>query len=301
MTDAASDLSKPQDFTITPLGSALGAEVVGLDLSKELDDATLAVIEDAFHEYLVLCFRDQDLSPEDQIRFSRHFGRLEIHVNSPYLLPGHPEIYIVSNIVEGNRNIGVADAGLYFHSDLCYMKRPSRCSLLYGLEVPHIDGEPRGDTIFANCYRAYETLSDSMKRSLQTLENVQSFTNQYEARIKGGANLIALNDEQKKKVPDVLHPVVRTHPYTGRKCLFVNEYHTLCIEGMPEKASAELLDYLFEHIKKPEFVYYHKWKVGDLLLWDNCAAQHRANSKDYTWPEQRRRMHRTTVMGYEAF
>ena len=295
--------SKPQQerFSINPLHSALGAEVVGLDLSQELDDETLATIEDAFHEHLVLCFRDQQLTPEDHIRFSRHFGWLEVHVNSPYLLAGYPQIYVVSNIIEDGRSIGVADAGLHFHSDFSYLKRPSRCSLLYGLEVPHIDGKPRGDTMFANCYLAYDSLSDEMKKCLENLENRQSFNHQYEARIKGGADLIPLTDEQKKRVPDVLHTVVRTHPYTGRKCLFVNEFHTLQIEGLPEKASNDLLDFLFAHIKQPEFIYNHKWQVGDLLLWDNCAAQHRANSKDYTWPETRRRMHRTTVKGHATF
>ena len=278
----------------------LGAEVTDVDLSQDIDDTTFGRLEDALHEHLVLAVRDQQLTPEQQIGFSRRFGALADHVMSPYVLPGHPHIYVVSNIVENGKPIGVADAGSKWHSDFCYLPRPARCSMLYALEVPFVEGEPRGDTLFANTMAAYEALPDSMKQRLDGMKAVYGFTHQYEERIKKGAKLAPLTDEQRAAAPDVIHPVIRTHPYTGRKGIFVNELNTTRLIGVPEDESQRLLQDLFAHLTRPEFVYRHKWRVGDLLIWDNISAQHRALSNDYALP-LRRRMHRTTVRGHAAF
>ena len=169
-----------------PGGSPLGAEITGVDLSQEADDATFGPIEDALHEHLVVVVRDQKLTPAQHIRFSRRFGALADHVMGPYVLPGHPEIYVVSNIIENGKPIGVADAGPKWHSDFVYRARPARCSLLYALEVPVIDGIPRGDTLFSNTVAAFEALPAAKRQQLEKLKAVFCFTRQYEQRIKIG-------------------------------------------------------------------------------------------------------------------
>lgn len=283
-----------------PGDARAGAEIIGVDLAQDDSDDTFGQIEDALHEHLVVVVRDQKLTPEQHIRFSRRFGVLADHVLSPYALPDHPEIYVVSNIIENGKAIGVADAGPQWHSDFCYRARPSRCSLLYALEVPVVDGVPRGDTLFSNTTAAYEALPERTRRRIDGLQAVFSLTQSYEQRIKGGANLLPLTAEQKAKAPDVIHPVVRTHPYTGRRGIFVCELNTKNIVGTSEDESRALLDELYTQVARPEFTYRHQWRTGDLLIWDNIAAQHRAISKDYALPH-RRRMHRTTVRGHAAF
>lgn len=283
-----------------PGGAPLGAEITGVDLSKDIDDNIFEQIEDALHEHLVIAVRDQKLTPDQQIKFSRRFGSLAAHVMSPYVLPDFPQIYVVSNIVENGKPIGVADAGSKWHSDFCYLARPSRCSLLYALEVPVIDGQPRGDTLFSNTVAAFEALPDSMKQRLDGLKAVFSFTHQYEERTKKGANLLPLTEDQKAAAPDVIHPVIRTHPYTGRRGIFVCELNTIKVVEIPEEESQHLLQDLFAQVDRPEFVYRHHWRVGDLLIWDNISAQHRAISQDYALP-YRRHMRRTTVRGHAAF
>ena len=294
------DTPEAAQFTVRPLHPVVGAEVIGLDLAQDLDNETFARVEDLFLEHKVLVFRDQTLTPAQHVRFSRCFGPLAHHVSKPYILPGNPYVYVVSNIVENGKLIGVADAGPKWHSDFCYLERPARASLLYALEVPVIDGVARGDTSFADTAAAYDALPDDLRDRLAAVRGVYRFTHQYDQRVKSGAKLQPLTDEQRKMVPEVSHPVFRTHPYTGRKCIFVNELHTTAIAGMAETESATLLAQLYAHIAQPQFVYRHNWRSGDLVLWDNSATQHIANSKDYALP-YRRRMHRTTVRGQRTF
>lgn len=289
-------------LTIRPMPGAapIGAEITGADLSRDADDQTFGQIEDALHEHLVVVVRDQKLTPEQHINFSRRFGALADHVMSPYVLPGHPEIYVVSNIIENGKPIGVADAGPKWHSDFCYRARPSRCSLLYAREVPVVDGKPRGDTLFSNTAAAFEALPGKMQQNLIGLKAVFGLTHSYEQRIKEGSNLLPLTDEQKATAPDVIHPVIRTHPYTGRKGIYACELNTSSVVGLPDDESRQLLAEIYAQVARPEFVYRHAWQVGDLLIWDNISAQHRAISKDYALP-YRRHMHRTTVRGHAAF
>lgn len=275
----------------------LGAEVLGLDLSAPLDDATFEKLEALFHERGVIVFRDQHLSEERQIAFSRRLGDLEIHVATECLKPGHPEILVVSNIVENGRNIGLADAGQYWHSDLSYVANPSRCSLLYALEVPVKDGRVLGETLFASAGWALDTLPANTKAMLANRRAIHRYGDRYRKQQAAGGRG-ALSEEQLRKVPDVLHPVVRAHPVTGRQVLFVNEGFTVEIEGMPRAESDALLADLFSHITRPETLYRHRWRQGDLLMWDNCLTQHRA-IRDYELP-LRRLMHRTTVAGIRA-
>lgn len=288
-------------FQIRPFDAPLGAEVIDIDLGKPLAAADYERVINAFHDHSLLVFRDQDITPEQHIAFSKRLGELQVHIQSTYHLPGYPEIYSISNVVDENgKPIGLADAGKVWHTDLSYVTQPSRCSLLHALEVPHDDsGKPLGDTLFASTIRAYEALPDATKRRLVGLKAMHSYMHIFDKitamKRVGAANLVPLTEEQKKKVPDVMHPVVITHPYTRKKILFVNEGITVSIAGLPQAEGAALLQELVDHAHKPEFVYRHSWRAGDLLMWDNFSTQHLA-MHDYALP-RRRRMRRTTVQG----
>lgn len=276
-------------------GAPLGAEILGIDLSRTIDEAVFQEIVDLFHRHEVIFFREQRLTPEQHIAFSRRFGRLEQHVRKDCCRPGYPELFVVSNVIENGRPIGSQDAGLFWHSDLCYLTEPSRGSLFYAREVP-VDarGKPLGDTLFASGTAAYEALSEADKRKLEGLKAVNSYVKGYYRDRKSGPRPV-LTAEQRQRTPDVEHPVVRTHPYTGKKSLFVCEGYTASIAGMPEEESEALLARLFEHSTRIDFVYRHRWQDGDFLMWDNCSTQHRA-VMDYALP-QRRLMERTTLCG----
>jgi alpha-ketoglutarate-dependent taurine dioxygenase len=192
--------------------AALGAEIL-FDLSRPIDDATFGERERLFHDNIIVCFRDQRLTNEQHIGFSRRFGELEIHIVKKYLLPGYPEILLISNVKnEAGEHIGLADAGFTWHSDTSYRRQPSRCSLLYAKEVPHRDGRPLGDTVFANCIAAYEALPEVMKRRLAGLKAVHRYA--MRRRIDNSPRP-KLTAAQLAETPDIAHPIVRTHPYTG--------------------------------------------------------------------------------------
>ena len=288
------------------LGERLGAEISGVDLSRPLDDATFARISDAFFEHQVVVFRGQRLAPAQQVAFTRRFGELEQHVRKEHRLAEVPEILVVSNVLdERGSAIGVQDAGRFWHSDLSYKQAPSLLSALYALEVPVKDGVVLGATSFASSIAAYEALPEALQGRLEGVRNVHSYryyrTKNVQAQkaeqARGGRVVqeYTPSEEQLRSVPDVEAPVVRTHPVTRRKGLFVNEAHTACLVGLPEDESAALLAELCAHIVKPAFRYEHQWRAGDLLMWDNVAVQHKANF-DYDLP-LRRVMHRTTVRG----
>ena len=298
--------SNHQDFTVIRLAKHLGAEIRGIDLSQPLDDGTFARIAKAFFENEVIVFRNQKISPEQQIAFTRRFGVLEQHVRKEHRLDGYPEILIVSNVLnEHGKAIGVEDAGRFWHSDLSYKREPSLLSALYALEVPVKDGVVLGQTDFASTTAAYEALTDDMKQRLQGLNNVHSYRYyrarnmeaQQEEQARGARTVQehVLTPEQLASVPDSEAPIVRTHPVTARKGLFINEAHTSHIVGLPKAESDALRAELCAHIVKPEFRYEHRWQAGDLLIWDNAAALHKANF-NYDLP-LRRLMHRTTVRG----
>lgn len=289
-------------FTVQPAKSVIGAEIVGLDLSQELTNETFNKVRDAYYRYSVIVFRDQKLTPEQHISFSRRFGELEIHVLKEYLLPRHPEILVISNIVENGKNIGLADAGrvAVWHTDMSYLKEPSAGSALYALEIPHDDaGRPLGNTLFASTAAAYDALPKSMKERLEGLKAIHHMTKGYDNNDGGPATRIRYSAEERKNNPDVAHPIVRTHPITGRKCLYISELSVTGFVGMPLNESTPLLEDLFTHCVRPEFIYRHQWRVGDLLMWDNCSLQHNA-VQNYS-SHQRRLMHRTTLKGSVPF
>jgi taurine dioxygenase len=279
---------------ISSCAAPLGAEITGLNLAKPMSADTFRTIEGVFHERGVVVFRAQQLSEAQHIAFSRRFGPLDIHIARQYLKPDYPEILVVSNVIRNGRSIGVRDAGQFWHSDLSYIGNPSRCSLLYAIEVPMHDGHVLGDTLFASAAHAYDTLPDSLKASLEGARAVHRYADRYR-RQRAMAGREPLSIEQLKTVPDVSHPVIRAHPLIGHKVVFVNEGFTVYVEGLPQADSDCLLQRLFAHITRPEALYTHHWRQGDLLMWDNCLVQHRAVG-DYELP-LRRLMHRTTVAG----
>lgn len=284
---------------IRPLCPLFGAEVLDVDLSKNLDDRTFSAIEKTFNGCSVVLFRDQRITDEQHVRFSRRLGELEIHVLKEYVKPRHPEIYVLSNIVENGKAIGIKDAGNYWHTDLSYTRAPSRGSIMYALEVPRgADGTPLGDTQFASTAAAYDALPDKMKDRLAGMKAVHRFWDRYVGERKAAGSDVAISDERRAQTPDVIHPVIRTHPFTGRKCLYVNEGFTIGIVGMPDNDARILLKDLFAHCTRPEFSYRHQWRSGDIVMWDNCATLHRA-TVDYALP-QRRLMQRTTLKGSEV-
>jgi taurine dioxygenase len=297
-------------INVTQVGKHLGAQISGVDLSKPLDDDTFAQLARAFFDNEVVFLRNQKITPEQQVAFTRRFGTLEQHVRKESRLERHPEILIVSNVLDEQGNaIGTQDAGRFWHSDLSYKNEPSMLSALYALEVPVKDGRVLGNTSFASTTAAYEALPDETKRRVNGLKNVHSYRYyrtknmdaQKQEQARGGRVIQehVLSEEQLKSVPDVETPVVRTHPVTQRKGLFVNEAHTSHIVGMSREESEKLLSQLYQHITKPEFIYTHTWQAGDLLLWDNAAVQHKATF-DYDLP-LRRLMYRTTVRGTAPF
>jgi taurine dioxygenase len=283
-------------ITVTKSDAALGAEIQ-VDLSQPMSDQLFAEVEAAFHDNIVVCFRGQKLTTEQQIAFSRRFGELEVHIVKKHLLPGYPEILLVSNIKnDAGEHIGLADAGFTWHSDVSYRKNPSRCSLLYAKEVPHRDGRPLGETVFANCVAAYEALSPAMKRRLDGLKAIHRYSMRRRVENSPRPKLTAA---QLAETPDVAHPIVRTHPHTGRKALYITAGECIGIEGMPDDEAVPLIAELDKWCVRPEFLYRHCWRVGDLLMWDNATCMHLAIC-DYALPE-RRLMHRTTVIGGVPF
>ena len=281
--------------SIHPCDTVLGAEVRGLDLSLPIDDESFAVVRQAFEQHSLLLFRDQALTPQQHIDFSRRFGKLEIHVLSHWCHTEHPEILIVSNIKDKDRHVGVPHAGRYWHTDLSYMAAPSRGSLLYAIEIPEQNGRALGDTRFTSTAAAYEALPQDMKERITDLSATFSLAHQRSKLMADGADDKPLTAEQLAKVPVAVHKIVQEHPITGRKCLFVNEGHAIEILDLPADEGRELLHMLCRHATKPEFGFRQRWRAGDLLMWDNVATQHIAEF-DYALP-QRRYLHRTTLEG----
>ncbi len=273
---------------VRPIAGALGAELAGVDLAAPADDRVTAEIRRALLEYLVIYFPDQRLGPDDQKAFTRRFGEFgEVPFVKP--LDGHPEIIAVIKQADERNTFNF---GGTWHSDFSFQERPPMASILYAREVP----SHGGDTMFANMYLAYETLSDGMKTLLDGLIAVHSARRPYGLNgqfqdQKLAAMTITSSAEAEATVD---HPVVRTHPETGRKCLFVNSVYTVGLKDMTARESRPLLDFLSAHAIRPEFTCRLGWRPGGLAMWDNRAVLHCAVN-DYDG--QRREMHRTTVAG----
>lgn len=273
---------------IIPTGAAVGAEIRGVDLSLPLDDATFAVIERAYNEHGVIFFRDQHVTPPQQVAFTRRFGEIAFNIfGERWSVPGSPEIVVVSNITEDGKPIGIRRAGENWHSDMCYTATPPRGTMLFAVEIPVLHGLPLGDTEFASAAAAWDALPQALRDRIEGRYAIFDFTGRKRAFPPSAAEI--------ERNPPVRHPIARTHPFTGRKCLYVMRDDCTGIEGMPEAEAEVLIAALADHVVKPAFIYRHQWRVGDLLLWDNCTVQHRA-VQDYDMP-LRRLMHRTTMGG----
>lgn len=266
---------------VRPVSGALGAEVGGANLSDALTDAIVAEIRQAFLDHLVLFFRGQKLTPVEQLQFARRLGE---PMEYPQLkgLPECPLITPVIKLEHERHNFG----GVW-HSDTTYLERPPMASMLYAIEIPPYGG----DTLFANQYLAYETLSAGMRETLGRLRGVNTSTKADVTRSRED-RLRAAGVESKALA--AAHPVVRTHPETGRRALYVNAGHTAHFEGWTEAESAPLLSYLFAHQIKPEFTCRFRWEVGSLAMWDNRCAQHNPVNDYHGY---RRIMHRVTLAG----
>lgn len=268
-----------------PTDAPVGAEVRGVDLSQPLGDNIFGVVENAFNEHGVIFFRDQSMSPESLLAFTKRFGDLQFNVfGEDHGLDEHPGLVVISNIVEEGRNIGVKRAGQRWHSDMCYSANPPRGTILCAREVPQQDGLTLGDTCFAATHAAYDDLPDTMKERLKGSRAVFDFAGRERAQV--------ITQEQRKRFPAVIHPLVRTHPYTGRRCLYVMRNDCTGIEDIDDDEAQRLIAALADHIVRPEYIYRHRWQEGDVLMWDNCTVQHLA-IQDYDLP-LRRLMHRTT-------
>lgn len=270
---------------IVPTDAPVGAEILGVNLSQPLGDNIFGAVEDAFNEHGVIFFRKQSITPDDLLAFTRRFGDLQLNIfGEEHGLDAHPGVVVISNVVEDGRDIGVKRAGARWHSDMCYTAQPPRGTILCAREVPQQDGLTLGDTCFAATHTAYDDLPDSMKDRLADCRAEFDFAGRQRAQV--------ITQEMRDRFPPVSHPIVRTHPHTGRKCLYVMRDDCTGIEGMEAEEAERLIAALADHIVRPEYVYRHRWQEGDVLIWDNCTVQHLA-IQDYDLP-LRRLMHRTT-------
>ena len=273
---------------IRPISGALGAEIHGVDLSQELDDRTFNAIRKAWNDHLVLFFRDQSLTPEQHKAFCRRFGPLDVDRFVMPKISEHPEIIVVIK-TEGEKFA----FGNVWHADVTFYEKPVMGSALYGVEVPPYGG----DTLFANMYLAYETLSPGMKALLEPMRAVHSAVGAYDQgaireRFGNERSIQIRHDREEEAQREQVHPVVRVHPDTGRKSLFVNRAYTKRLENMTVEESKPLLDYLYAHQERPEFTCRFRWKKGSVAMWDNRCAHHYANNDYHGF---RRIMHRVTI------
>jgi taurine dioxygenase len=281
-------------FAVELFDAPLGAEILGLDLNRPLSARDFQRIHKAHLDHHLLVFRDQRITPQQQVDFSRRFGPLQIHVLRNFQLASHPEVLIISNIIEDGQPIGLGDAGHFWHSDLSYKETPSLGSLLHAQELP----EEGGDTLFANMHLAWDTLPAALRHAVQHARAEHSYLTQYEELRRRSPFRPALTQAQIDEVKPVVHPVVRTHPETGRKALFVSEHFTTRIVGIPEDESRALLAELFAHSVLPAHIYRHKWAPHDLVFWDNRSLMHLAGG---TPAHLRRKLYRTTIEGDAPF
>ena len=272
---------------IEPLSSALGAEVRGVDLRHDLSPEMVAQIVDAFSEHLVILFRDQELTEEQQLHFAGYLGEIGRRSLPPVQWPEgrdhNPAIMLISNIREKGKLVGsLPDGELWFHHDMCYVEAPPKATLLYAVEVP----AQGGNTRFANMYKAYDALSDAVKEKIsgQKALQIYDYKTTEKVDLEGDISQIAHS----------LQPVAITHPITKRKALYVNPLITARIEGLPTQESDALLEELLGFTENPEIIYEHRWRPGDLLMWDNLSSCHART--DFPSSE-RRLLKRCTLLG----
>jgi len=268
---------------IVALSPALGAEIRGVDASQPIGDADFRQILDAWHEHLVIVLRGQQLDEDAQVRFAGRFGELS-PIHTDHHSATNKAVMYIGNRKRDGRLVGALPLGeMQFHSDQCYQERPAKGTMLYGIEIP----EAGGNTLFANGYQAYAALPGDVKKKIEGLKAVHVYD-------YGGGVLDRRFMVKPEEGMSHAHPVARTHPATGRRSLYVNRLMTHHIEGLPADESERILELMFRTQERPEFVYEHRWRVGDLLLWDNRCALHARRDFD---PNERRWLRRVTIKG----
>tara|TARA_B110000196_G_C21012321_1_gene598539 strand:+ start:190 stop:1026 length:837 start_codon:yes stop_codon:yes gene_type:complete len=267
-------------ITVTPLSDAIGAAITDVDLSEEVDAETVAAIKQAWLDNIIIVFPGQDITDDEQEIFCRNFGELELVRTTTSIDKDHPSIMMITNVKDSGKPTALEDGEMMFHYDQCYYEQPSMGSTLYAIEIP----DEGGNTLFASCIKAYDALSDDWKQRIEGLRAL----NYYDY----ARNPTMRPDDVNPDVPQWTHPVVRVHPETGKKAIYVNRLMSILIEGLSAEESDEILNFLFDHIEKPEFVYEHVWTVGDMMMWDNRCSVH---ARTYFSPKKRRMMRRVTV------
>ncbi len=273
----------------TATGRALGAEIQGVDL-RTIDDAGFARIHRAWLDHLVLLFRGQELTDDDLIAFSRRFGALDwapVQETGRRFVEGHPEIYVVSNVIENGVPIGSLGAGeAVWHTDMSYLEAPPKASMLYALEIPPAGG----NTYFCNMYLVYELLPEELRRRIAGLTLKHDGTYNSGGYVRQGVTAV----DDPVASAGVFHPLVVTHPESGRRALYLGRRRNAYIGGLPLAESEALLDELWSYTAREDVSWGHEWRTGDVVLWDNRCTMHRRDPFD---PESRRVLHRTQIKG----
>ncbi len=280
---------------IIPSGATLGARIEGIDLAQPLTEADFRTVLRALGQHGVLCFPHQTLKVGEFAAFGRRFGELEINVANMFHEPDFPEVMVLSNMKQDGKPIGLHDAGQGWHTDMSYSKDIALANILHCQRAPVRNGKSLGETQFRNMHAAYDELPDELKHRLEGRTAIHDFAKFWdEMRKRPGSTRKPLTPEQRAKKPPVSQPIFRRHPITGRLVLYANPGYTMFIEGMEEHESGEILDFLFRHQERADFLYAHHWAEGDVLMWDNIGTVHNAVA-DYTMDEPRY-MRRVQVM-----
>ncbi len=277
-------------ISVRKSSSCMGADIDGLDLSQPLSDATFNEVRDALHRHHVLAIRGQKLQPESFLEFSKRFGPPEPHVLDQFHHPEYSDILMLSNVVRDGKPVGLADGGTYWHSDYSYLEIPARATVLYSTQAPKVGG----DTLFADQEQAYEDLPEAMKKRIEGLVTLNVYGNRDDLDQASRTSAFVPTQEQKEKRGATLirHPLVRRHPYTGRKALYAVSGTSFAIEGMPDDEGLSLLRELVAHSTQPKYQYRVKYGVGDVVVWDNASVLHSATLTD---PDDARTLFRITV------
>ncbi|WP_188116145.1 TauD/TfdA dioxygenase family protein [Salinispora cortesiana] len=279
-------------YQLEKLGATFGARITGLDLRDRLDQGSARRLIDDLTEHRLLVLPGQKLGHEEHVRFSRIFGPLDVYPVRQYVVPEFPEVLKISNIFQNGKPIGLYDGDdqIEWHTDYSWKTVMSRASLLYS-EIAPAEG---GDTLFADSTVAYDELPESLKREVESLRAVHSMNYLVETERRTNPHKAPLTPEERERMPDVAHPLVRVHPVTGRRSLLLGSMIISGVVGLAEADSSALLDRLLRHATADRYLYRHRWHQGDLVIWDNQATMHTRTPCDHK--EHRRLLYRTTVM-----
>ncbi len=268
-------------LNVEPLSDVLGARVTGIDLTRPVDDATFAELRRIWLDYLMILLPGQDITTEQQADFATGFGALTAPRVSAPQTDDQPNALLITNVKDTGMRTALEEGEMYLHADGAYFEKPCLATLLYSIEAPKVGGE----TLLANCYDAYDALSDEMKERIDGLTATNAFAaEKYNTRV----------DELEPDMQHFSHPLAITHNETGRKALFVSRMQSVFVDDLKKQESDDLLNTLFEHLERPEFIYAHKWTPEDLIMWDNRCTMHGRNNFD---PDDRRMLRRMTLEG----